>query len=336
MKKEKINIGIIGLGRIGKMHAKNIHQNLPMFNLKSVADPAPDVDFIQSLENISFSKNIDNIISDKTIDAVIVCSPTPTHYEIIKKCATHRKHVFCEKPLSFSENEIQKIIKMMRNKNFFIQVGLNRRFDQDFVTTKKKVDAGLIGDIHTIHITNHDAAIPGFKFLKSSGGMLFDLCIHDFDMLNFLTGEKIKEVYVNGNVFIEPRLKEIDDIDNAIITLELESGILCSIDSSRQTHYGYDQRIEIFGSKGVISVENKPESLYYFSNQENTKTSKIKHSFIERYKDSYIAELKHFYTCIMSNTKPDPGPENILSAIRVAAAGRKSLETKSPQGVKDE
>ena len=214
--------------------------------------------------------------------------------------------------------------------------GLNRRFDQDFVITKKKVDAGLIGDIHTIHITNHDAAIPRFKFLKSSGGMLFDLCIHDFDMLNFLTGEKIKEVYVNGNVFIEPRLKEIDDIDNAIITLELESGILCSIDSSRQTHYGYDQRIEIFGSKGVISVENKPESLYYFSNQENTKTSKIKHSFIERYKDSYIAELKHFYTCIMSNTKPAPGPENILSAIRVAAAGRKSLETKSPQGVKDE
>ena len=336
MKKEKINIGVIGLGRIGKMHARNIHKNLPMFNLKSVADPAPDVDFIQSLENISFSKNTDNIISDKTIDAVIICSPTPTHYEIIKKCATHRKHVFCEKPLSFSENEIQKIIKMMRDHKFFIQVGLNRRFDQDFVIAKKKVDAGLIGDIHTIHITNHDAAIPGFKFLKSSGGMLLDLCIHDFDMLNFLTGEKIKEVYVNGKVFIEPRLKDIDDIDNAIITLELESGILCSIDSSRQTHYGYDQRIEIFGSKGIISVENKPESLYYFSNQESTETSKIKHSFIERYKDSYIEELKHFYTCIMSNTKPNPGPENILSAIRVAAAGRKSLETKSPQGVKDE
>ncbi|MEC7849271.1 MAG: Gfo/Idh/MocA family oxidoreductase, partial [Candidatus Neomarinimicrobiota bacterium] len=244
--------------------------------------------------------------------------------------------VFCEKPLSFSENEIQKIIKMMRDHKFFIQVGLNRRFDQDFVIAKKKVDAGLIGDIHTIHITNHDAAIPGFKFLKSSGGMLLDLCIHDFDMLNFLTGEKIKEVYVNGAVFIEPRLKDIDDIDNAIITLELESGILCSIDSSRQTHYGYDQRIEIFGSKGIISVENKPENLYYFSNQESTETSKIKHSFIERYKDSYIEELKHFYTCIMSNTKPNPGPENILSAIRVAAAGRKSLETKSPQGVKDE
>ena len=336
MKKEKINIGIIGLGRIGKMHAKNIHQNLPMFNLKSVADPAPDVDFIQSLENISFSKNIDNIISDKTIDAVIVCSPTPTHYEIIKKCATHRKHVFCEKPISFAEDEVRELITIKEKENIFIQVGLNRRFDRDFLLAKEKIDSGMLGDIHTIHITNHDAAIPGFKFLKSSGGMLFDLCIHDFDMLNFLTGEKIKEVYVNGNVFIEPRLKEIDDTDNAIITLELESGILCSIDSSRQTHYGYDQRIEIFGSKGVILVDNKPESLYYFSNQENTKTSKIKHSFIERYKDSYIAELKHFYTCIMSNTKPDPGPENILSAIRVAAAGRKSLETKSPQGVKDE
>ena len=336
MKKEKINIGIIGLGRIGKMHTKNIHQNLPMFNLKSIADPDLDVDFIQNLDNVEFSDNTDKIISDKTIDAVVVCSPTPTHYEIIKKCVTQKKHVFCEKPISFSENEIQEIIKIMRDQKIFIQVGLNRRFDQEFVVAKKKVDAVIIGDIHTIHITNHDASIPGFKFLKSSGGMLFDLCIHDFDMLNFLTGEKIKEVYVNGNVFIEPRLKDLGDIDNAIITLELKSGILCSIDSSRQTHYGYDQRIEIFGSKGVISVENKPENLYYFSNQKNTEASKIKNSFIERYKYSYIAELEHFYTCIMSNTKPNPGPENILSAIRVAAAGRKSLETKSPQGVKDE
>ena len=336
MKKEKINIGIIGLGRIGKMHTKNIHQNLPMFNLKSIADPDPDVDFIQNLDNVEFSDNTDKIISDKTIDAVVVCSPTPTHYEIIKKCVTQKKHVFCEKPISFSENEIQEIIKIMRDQKIFIQVGLNRRFDPDFVVAKKKVDAGIIGDIHTIHITNHDASIPGFKFLKSSGGMLFDLCIHDFDMLNFLTGEKIKEVYVNGNVFIDPRLKEIGDIDNAIITLELESGILCSVDSSRQTHYGYDQRIEIFGSKGVISVENKPDSLYYFSNQESTEMSKIKYSFIERYKDSYVAELEHFYTCIISNKKPDVGPENILSAIRVAVAGVKSLENNSPQTVKNE
>ena len=307
-----------------------------MFNLKSIADPDPDVDFIQNLDNVEFSDNTDKIISDKTIDAVVVCSPTPTHYEIIKKCVTQKKYVFCEKPISFSENEIQEIIKIMRDQKIFIQVGLNRRFDQEFVVAKKKVDAGIIGDIHTIHITNHDASIPGFKFLKSSGGMLFDLCIHDFDMLNFLTGEKIKEVYVNGNVFIDPRLKEIGDIDNAIITLELESGILCSVDSSRQTHYGYDQRIEIFGSKGVISVENKPDSLYYFSNQESTEMSKIKYSFIERYKDSYVAELEHFYTCIISNKKPDVGPENILSAIRVAVAGVKSLETNSPQTVKNE
>ena len=124
------------------------------------------------------------------------------------------------------------------------------------------MDSGALGDIHTIHITNHDASIPRFKFLKSSGGMLFDLCIHDFDMLNFLMGQRVKEIYVNGGVFIDKRLRDIDDVDNVIITLELESGVLCLIDSSRQTHYGYDQRIELFGSKGMVLVENKKDNLY--------------------------------------------------------------------------
>jgi len=336
MKKEKINIGIIGLGRIGEMHAKNICQSLPFFNLKSIADPAPNTDFTRNLEGAVISDNVDNIISDKTIDAVIVCSPTPTHYDIIKKCATQKKHVFCEKPISFSEDEIKELITIKNKENIFIQVGLNRRFDQDFVLAKEKMDSGALGDVHTIHITNHDASIPSFKFLKSSGGMLFDLCIHDFDMLNFLTGEKTKEIYVNGGVFIDKRLRDIGDIDNAIITLELESGVLCLIDSSRQTHYGYDQRIELFGSNGMISVENKKDNLYFFSDSKQTQSSKIKYSFIERYRDSYLNELEHFYNSIISNSVPSVGPENILSAIQVAEAGRQSLKTKRPQGVKYE
>jgi len=334
MKNKIINVGLIGLGRIGKMHAKNISQNLPLINLKRIADPVPDIDFIQELDSVQVCTNADDIILDNTIQAVIICSPTPTHYELIKKCAKNKKHIFCEKPISFSGNEIQEIISIMINETVIIQVGLNRRFDQEFMLLKEKINDGLVGEIQMIHITNHDASIPEFKFLKSSGGMLFDLCIHDFDMLSFITGEKIKEIYVNGDVFIEPRLNEINDIDNAIITLELESGILCSIDSSRQTHYGYDQRIEVFGSKGMISVENKPDNLYLFSNELNTKTSKIKYSFIERYKESYVTELEHFYTCITENNKPIVGPEEILSAIRVAVAGKKSIETNNPEMVK--
>ncbi len=334
MKNKIINVGLIGLGRIGKMHAKNISQHLPFLNLKSIVDPVPDIDFIQRLDGVQACNNTDDVFLDDTIQAVIICSPTHTHYELIKKCAQHKKHVFCEKPISFSENEIKEIINIMINEKVLIQVGLNRRFDQEFMLVKNKVNDGLVGDIQMIHITNHDASIPEFKFLKSSGGLLFDLCIHDFDMLSFITGEKINEIYVNGSVFIEPRLKEINDIDNAIITLELESGILCTIDSSRQTHYGYDQRVEVFGSKGMISVDNKPDNFYYFSNQENTKRSKIKYSFIERYKDSYITEFEHFYTCITHNNKPIVGPENILSAIKVATAGEKSIVTNQPVMVK--
>ena len=232
MGKRKINIGLVGLGRIGKMHAKNICQSLPSFNLKSIVDPDPDIEFAPNLEGAIISDNIENILIDKTIGAVIVCSPTPTHYEIIKRCVMQKKHVFCEKPISFSEHEIKELITIKDRENIFIQVGLNRRFDQDFLMAKKKMDSGALGDIHAIHITNHDASIPPFKFLKSSGGMLFDLCIHDFDMLSFLTGQKVKEIYVNGGVFIDKRLRDIGDVDNAIITLELENGVLCSIDSS--------------------------------------------------------------------------------------------------------
>ena len=198
---------------------------------------------------------------------------------------------------------------------------------------KKKMDSGALGDIHAIHITNHDASIPPFKFLKSSGGMLFDLCIHDFDMLSFLTGQKVKEIYVNGGVFIDKRLRDIGDVDNAIITLELENGVLCSIDSSRQTHYGYDQRIELFGSKGMVLVENKKDNLYSLSDSNQTQASKINHSFIERYRDSYLNQLEHFYSSIISNTSPSVGLENILSAIQVAEAGKRSLKTNRPERV---
>ena len=333
MKKTKINIGIVGLGRIGKMHVRNICQTLPLFNLKTIADPAPDIDFTQNLEDVVISDNIDSVLSDNKIEAVVVCSPTPTHYDIIKKCAARKKHVFCEKPVSFSEDEIKELITIKDRENIFIQVGLNRRFDQDFLMAKKKMDSGVLGDIHAIHITNHDASIPPFKFLKSSGGMLFDLCIHDFDMLNFLTGQKVKEIYVKGGVFIDKRLRDIGDVDNAIITLELENGALCSIDSSRQTHYGYDQRIELFGSRGMVLVENQKDNLYSLSDSNQTQASKINHSFIERYRGSYLNELEHFYSSIISNTSPSVGLENILSAIQVAEAGKRSLKTNRPERV---
>ena len=334
MKHKAINVGLIGLGRIGKMHANNISQKLPFINLKSVIDPAPDLEFIQNLGPVESYINEDEVLYDNNIDAVIIASPTPTHYKLIKKSIKHNKHVFCEKPVSFSKKEIKEIIEISSGCDTLIQIGLNRRFDQDFIMLKDKIKNGLVGKIHMIHITNHDASIPKFKFLKSSGGMLFDLCIHDFDMLNFLTAEKIKEIYVNGNVFIEPRLKEIDDIDSAIITLELESGVLCSIDSSRQTHFGYDQRVEVFGSKGMVSVKNKSENLSFYSNEKHTMKSKKQYSFIERYQDSYIKELEHFYSCVSSGNKPIAGLENILTAIKVSAAGEKSMQTNNPEMVK--
>ena len=160
MKHKAINVGLIGLGRIGKMHANNISQKLPFINLKSVIDPAPDLEFIQNLGPVESYINEDDVLYDNNIDAVIIASPTPTHYELIKKSIKHNKHVFCEKPVSFSKKEIKEIIEISSGCDTLIQIGLNRRFDQDFIMLKDKIKNGLVGKIHMIHITNHDASIP--------------------------------------------------------------------------------------------------------------------------------------------------------------------------------
>ena len=328
-----LQVGLIGAGRIGKMHATNIANNFPEVKLKSIADPSIDKELIESLKIENCYTNPDKIINDDKIHAVIITSPTPTHINFIKKCAKNNKHIFCEKPIAFTVNKIIEVINIIEKENVFLQVGLNRRFDNHFQEMKKKLQDGSIGDIHTIHITNRDSSIPKFKFLRSSGGLLLDMSIHDFDMVQYLTGLNILEIFVNGNVFIEPDLKKIGDIDTATITLELENDIMCSIQNCRQTHYGYDQRIEIFGSEGSLFVDNNHENLCYLFTDKETTRSRLMNSFIERYKKSFISELNHFFECIHSVQKPIVGPRDILSAVQVAIAGQKSLEKNQPQRV---
>ena len=328
-----LQIGLIGAGRIGKMHAENIANNFPGVKLKSVADPSIDKEWIESLNIENCYANPNKIINDDKIHAVLITSPTPTHINFIRKCAINKKHIFCEKPIALTVNEIKKVIDIVENENVFLQVGLNRRFDNHFQEMRKKIHDGSIGDIYTIHITNYDSFIPKFKFLRSSGGLLLDMSIHDFDMVQYLTGSNIKEIFVNGNVFIEPKLKEMGDIDTASITLELENGIMCSIQNCRQTHYGYDQRIEIFGSDGLLLVENDHENLCFLITNNDTSRAKLKNSFIERYEKSFIAELNHFFECIQSDKKPIVGGSDILSAVQVAVAGQESLKQNLPQKV---
>jgi myo-inositol 2-dehydrogenase/D-chiro-inositol 1-dehydrogenase len=326
-------LGLIGAGRIGKMHTQNIINKFQNINLKSIADPSIDKEWFESLDIENCYTNPDKIIYDKEIHAVIITSPTPTHINFIKKCANNKKHIFCEKPIALTINEIKEVIDVVEKNNVFLQVGLNRRFDHHFLKMKQELHDGSIGTPHTIHITNRDSSIPKFKFLRSSGGLLLDMSIHDFDMVQYLTGSNIKEIFVNGNVFIEPKLKELGDIDMATITLELDNDIICSIQNSRQTHYGYDQRIEIFGSKGMLVVENENDSLCYVINDSETKHSRLQDSFIERYKQSFIAELDHFFSCLQSGELPIVCAQDILSAVQVAIAGQKSIKQNQPQRV---
>ncbi len=333
MTKKYLQVGLVGAGRIGKMHAENIVNHFPGVRLKSIADPSIDKDWLESLNIDNGYTNPEEIFNDDEIGAVIITSPTPTHTNYIKNCAENNKHIFCEKPIALTVNEIKKVIDIVEHHNVCLQVGLNRMFDNNFKEMKNKLEDECIGEIYSIHIINRDSFIPRLKFLFSSGGLLLDLSIHDFDMVQYLTESKIKEIYVSGDTFIEPKLKEIGDIDTATITLELENNILCSIQNCRQTQYGYDQRIEIFGSKGSLIVENDHEDLCLLITNTDTRRSRLKDSFVERYKNSYIAELDHFFKCVQSGNNPSVGARDMLSAVQVAIAGQESLKQNLPQRV---
>lgn len=328
-------IGIIGAGRIGRLHAEN------MIHFSNVRIKAISDIFIENVKEwaneIGIEQvvtNYEEIINDEEIDAVFVCSPTNTHSEIIIAAAKKGKHIFCEKPISFSIDETKEVLQEVEKAGVKFQVGFNRRFDRNFLRIHKSVKNGVIGNPHIIKISSRDPEPPPVDYIKGSGGLFFDMSIHDFDMARYVANSEVIEVFAKGANLVDPAIGEAGDIDTAITTLTFANGAIGVIDNSRKAVYGYDQRVEVFGEKGNLTCENDRPTTVELSTSDGTHKDPLKYFFLERYKDAYITETKAFFDSIINDSPLLCDGNDGLQAELIAKAARQSYVEKRPISIK--
>lgn len=329
-----LNIGIIGAGRIGKVHLESISYHVKNATVTAMADPFMNEEtekLIRSYGVSKVTKDYKDILNDKDIDAVLVCSSTDTHAAISIEAINAGKHVFCEKPVDHSIEKIQAVADALKeHPEIKFQVGFNRRFDHNFAAIRKAYDDGKIGEAHILKITSRDPEPPNPAYIKVSGGIFLDMTIHDFDMACFLTDSDVEELYVNSAVLVDPAIGEQGDVDTAIITMKMANGALAVIDNSRKAAYGYDQRAELFGSKGMVATSNDTVSSAVISNADGVTGEKPLFFFLERYMDSFSEEMRQFTEAVINDTEVPVGIHAGLQSVKIGLAARKSVEEHRP------
>lgn len=329
-----LKIGIIGAGRIGKVHLESISYHVKNATVTAMADPFMNEEtekLIRSYGVSKVTKDYKDILNDKDIDAVLVCSSTDTHAAISIEAINAGKHVFCEKTVDHSIEKIQAVADALKeHPDIKFQVGFNRRFDHNFAAIRKAYDDGKIGEAHILKITSRDPEPPNPAYIKVSGGIFLDMTIHDFDMACFLTDSDVEELYVNSAVLVDPAIGEQGDVDTAIITMKMANGALAVIDNSRKAAYGYDQRAELFGSKGMVATSNDTVSSAVISNADGVTGEKPLFFFLERYMGSFSEEMRQFTEAVINDTEVPVGIHAGLQSVKIGLAARKSVEEHRP------
>lgn len=323
-----IKLGIIGGGRIGKLHAENILYRCPQFKLWAISDPYPDLDWL-SKHDLKFHSTIDDLLADKNIDAVLICSPSMLHADHIIRAALANKHIFCEKPVGLNESEIIEAIHVLQDSSLVAQVGFNRRFDPNVQDIHRQCQQHLQSP-HMIKITSRDPEPPKESYIKHSGGIFIDMSIHDFDMARFLSGAEVCEVMAIGAVNIDPIFERYDDFDTAVIQLKFTNGAIGVIDNSRRACYGYDQRVEVYNHRGTLISANVPRHNIQRQDQEHCESAKPVYFFLERYKQAFIAQLDAFHHSISEQKIASVSLYDGLQAVRIAIAAKRSAREKTP------
>ena len=328
---DKVNIGVIGVGRIGQIHARNLKYQIPEARLLAVSDILENNarQFAQQLEIPLAEKDYRVLLENKDIDAIVICSSTDTHAQIISEAAEAKKHIFCEKPIALQLSKIDQAMETVKKSGVKLWVGFNRRFDPSFKKAKELVANGVIGIPHLVRITSRDPEPPPLNYVKVSGGIFLDMMIHDFDMARYLLGQEVVELMAVGSCLVDPKIGEVGDIDTAVVILKYEGGAWGTTDNSRRAVYGYDQRVEIFGSEGCVMVGNPTSTKVVIKNARDTISDKPLYFFLERYQEAYLIEMKEFINCIKEGKEPLVSGLDGKISVQMGYAAKESLSKRS-------
>ncbi len=317
---------LLGAGRIGRVHAQAIAAD-PRARLVALAEPDAAAGSALAAQYGCELRSIEAIEAADDVDAVVICTPTNTHADLIERFARAGKAIFCEKPVDLSLARVRDCLKVVQDTGARLMIGFNRRFDPHFRAVRAAIDAGRIGEVEMVTITSRDPGLPPIGYLGVSGGLFRDMTIHDFDMARFLLGEEIESVFATGAVLVDPRVAEAGDIDSATVILRTARGQQAVISNSRRASYGYDQRIEVHGSKGAVAAENPRPVLIEVADAEGYHRPALHDFFMTRYTEAYAAEIAAFIEALDTGAAMAPSGADGMAALHLAEAAYRSLET---------
>jgi myo-inositol 2-dehydrogenase/D-chiro-inositol 1-dehydrogenase len=335
--KKQINVGVIGTGRIGRLHTEHLAFRIPEAAVVAVSDVVK-----AAAEKCAADFNVPTVVTNyqallenPDIDAVVICSSTDTHAQIVAEAAASGKQIFCEKPIALDLAAIDRALEAVRRAGVKLQIGFNRRFDSNYRRVWELIREGRLGEPHILRITSRDPAPPPIEYVKVSGGIFLDMMIHDFDMARFLVGSEVEEVYTMAAVRVDPAIGKAGDFDTAVVALKFENGVLGTIDNSRKAVFGYDQRVEVFGSKGMVQTSNNTPNTARYSGPDAVSEDLPLNFFMERYIDSYVREMKEFIQCVAEDREvPVTGIDGRMPVL-IGKAARLSHDQHRPVKVSE-
>ena len=329
-----LKIGVVGCGRIGKLHINNLINSVPGVQVVAAADPMLDKsgarEWLAERKITNVSTDFMDVINNPEVDVVFVCSSTDTHCDVSMAAVQAGKHVFCEKPIDYDIDKIKKLLALVEEKGVKFQVGFNRRFDHNHKAVADAVKDGTIGDPHIVIVSSRDPEPPPASYVAVSGGIFYDMMIHDFDMARFLAGSEVTEVNAVGSVLVDPGIGEAGDVDTALVTLKFANGAIGVIDNSRKAVYGYDQRVEVFGSEGCAEDQNDTPNTAVLSTADGAVHGVAYKVMWDRYTGAFVAEMQAFADAVINDKETPVTGEDGLYPVLMAAGATKSLHEGRP------
>jgi myo-inositol 2-dehydrogenase / D-chiro-inositol 1-dehydrogenase len=329
-----LRVGVIGVGRIGRMHAELLARQVPGASVTLVHDVREETAReVADHLGVAAAADVDDLLTAPDVDAVAICTSTDTHADLLVAAARAGKAIFCEKPVSLDLGEVDRALAAVEEAGVPFQIGFNRRFDPGHAAVAAAVADGTVGEPHVVRISSRDPAPPPMGYVRASGGIFLDMTIHDFDMARFVTGSEVVEVFARGAVRIHAAFADADDVDTAVVMLTHANGCLTTIDNSRQAVYGYDQRVEVFGSAGMAASENPLAHAALVRTSAGTSAATLPYFYLERYVPSYLREWQAFVAAVSTGTTPPVTIPDARAPLVVGLAAWRSLRENRPVAV---